>query len=58
MSEVINYWPVMVVVEDVYCPQRAQMVLEAMATTTDALIDASAACDGYAAELDAQTRQN
>jgi len=54
----INAWPVIIVVEDVYCPQTAQLILDAMMTATDAQIDASAACDGYAADLDAQARQN
>ena len=59
MSEgVLNWWPLVVILEDCYYPDTASQVLGAMAAASDELVDASAACDGLAAQIDAQLRQN
>ena len=57
-AEVLNWWPVVIILEDSYYPDRAPLVLGAMQAVTDELVDASQACDGYAAEIDAHLRQN
>ena len=56
--KVINSWPLVLIVEDSYYPNAAEYVLEMMAECSDALVDASAACDGLAAQIDAEARQN
>lgn len=59
MSEgVLNWWPLVLVLEDSYYPDRAPLVLGVMQNISDDLIGASAACDGYAAQLDAESRLN
>jgi hypothetical protein len=58
LNDTINAWPLVLVLEDSYYPDRAPLVLGAMRAATDELVDASAACDGYAAEIDAHLRQN
>ena len=58
LNETINAWPLVLVVEDSFYPESTPLVLGAMHAVTDELVDASAACDGFAALLDAETRQN
>lgn len=55
--EVLVYWPTTLDGTD-YFPDRAIAVMEATRKAPDELLDASWACDGYAAEIDAELRRN
>ena len=57
-AKVLNFWPLVLILEDSYYPDRAQELLQVAADLDDLLVDASAACDGLAAQIDAQLRQN
>ena len=56
--EVLNCWPLVIVVEDCYYPNAADYILQVAADLDDSLINTSLACDGLAAEIDALTRLN
>ena len=58
MNEVLSNWPLILIVEDCFCPEIAPLLLDLMLYIEDDLIDACRACDGYAAAIDALNRLN
>jgi len=58
MEEVLNYWPLVVSLEDSYVPHAAPLVLNATLAVDAETLAASFACDAYAAEIDLLTRLN
>ncbi len=55
---ILNYWPVVLTIEDCYVPEAVPHVLNAIAHLDEATTAAMFACEAYAAEMDAQLRQN
>jgi hypothetical protein len=54
----INYWPLVLIVEDCYVPALAQSALDACAALDSETIAAGWVCDAFAAEVDAESRRN
>jgi len=57
-TDTYQLWPLVLVVEDVYVPQCANDVLNAVASIDSETIAIGFACDAYAAEMDANNRRN
>lgn len=54
----LNYWPLVVVIEDCYVPELAQVVMETIADVHVNTIAAMLAVASYQASLDANRRIN
>ena len=56
--ETLNYWPLIVILEDVYVPELAQVVIETIEEVDISTISAMLAVMSYRAEQDVAGRRN
>lgn len=54
----LNYWPLVVVLEDVHVPELAQVVIETITGVSSETVSAMLAVMSYRAELDVAKRCN
>lgn len=54
----LNYWPLIVILEDVYVPEVAQVVIETISEVDIRTVTAMLAVMSYQAGLDAGNRSN
>lgn len=58
LVEIINYWPLVVVLEDVYVPEFAEGVLRLVRQVDNSTLVAAITTNSYLAWLDTEKRRN
>jgi hypothetical protein len=57
-TDTLQFWPLVLLVEDCFVPQSAEYVLNAIPALDSETIALGFTCDAFAAEIDAHNRRN